>query len=100
MNNTLEKQKQALVIVEEKGFFQRISDEIKEPLNSTLETTEKLTANVIISSAHTVDLGMTSVNVIVEGISSATKHSAQALKQLDIDALIESIPTGKLTDEK
>ena len=100
MSNSLEKQQQALVIVEEKGFFKRIVDEIQEPLSSTLETTEKLTANVIISSAQTVDLGMTSVNLLVEGFSSATKHSTQALKRLDIDGVLESFSTPKSMGDK
>jgi len=100
MSNQIDTQNKALTVIEEKGFFERIRDEIKEPLKSTLDTTEQLTANVIIATAHTADLGMTSVNVCTVGIGSTAKYSAEALKSMDIDAMIKSLTVDLLSDNK
>jgi hypothetical protein len=100
VSNHKDTQNKALAIVKERGFFERIRDEIEEPLSSAFETTEKLTANVIISSAQIIDLGLTTVNACTVGVGSTAKYSSQTLKSMDIDGMIKSITVDLLTDGK
>jgi hypothetical protein len=100
MSNQIDTQSKAVTVIEEKGFFERIRDEIKEPLSNTLETTEQLTANVIISSAQIVDLSMTTVNACTVGVGSTAKYTSETLKSIDIDSMIKSITVDLLSDGK
>ena len=90
----------ALAVIQNKGILRRLIDDIETPVKSAVESTGQLTANVIVASAQTVDLGMTSLNVLVEGVSSTAKYSSDMLKELDVDEAIKSVTVDLMRRDK
>ncbi|MFC3095664.1 hypothetical protein DRW07_07895 [Alteromonas sediminis] len=77
------------------GILKRLYEDVKTPALSAIESTEKLTANVLIASVQTFDLGVTSLNVIAESIESTARHSVEQMKRIDVDSVFKSLTKDK-----
>lgn len=88
----------AIATINNGGFLKRIINEIEQPLKSAVESTSQLTTSLIVASAYSVDLSVTTLNVVVEGLGYSAKYSADTLKQLDIESSIKSISADLLKD--